>query len=77
VRIGGFDKNNISIDNPNVAGHAAITMDRSSNTSDAASGGAAYATKATPGSTGTATFTMTNNERYGTVTVAIAPNAGN
>lgn len=75
LRIGGFDKGNINVDNAGMSGHTTITVDRCSSNSDAASGGAAYATKASPGSTGTANFTITNNERYGTVTVAIAPNA--
>lgn len=77
VRIGGFDRGNVNVDNPGMAGHATITVDRCSTNSDAASGGAAYATKATPGNTGAANFTITGNERYGTVTVAIAPNANN
>lgn len=75
LRIGGFDKGNINVDNAGMSGHTTITVDRCSSNSDAASGGVAYATKASPGSTGTANFTITNNERYGTVTVAIAPNA--
>lgn len=74
LRIGGFDKDRISVDNPGMAGHAAITMDKSS---DRVSGGAAYATLAAPGSAGTASFSLTNGEKYATVTVAIAPNAAN
>lgn len=77
VRIGGFDKGNINVDNSGMAGHTTITVDRCSTNSDAASGGATWATKATPGSTGSANFSITGSERYGSVTVAIAPNTGN
>jgi hypothetical protein len=73
LRIGGFDDDDITVDNPGVAGHTAITMDKSAASSSSSSGGAAYVTQATAGDSGTATFALTASEQYRTVTIAIAP----
>lgn len=73
VRILGLDNNKINIDNPGVAGHTAITADRSSTNGAAASGAAAYRRVPAKGTTGTAEFTTTSSEEYVTFSVVIAP----
>lgn len=73
VRIGGFDDDDINIDNTGLSSHIDITMDESSSGSGTCSGGAGYKTQTSVGSSGTASFSLTNSEQYRTVTVAIAP----
>ncbi len=76
VRIGGFDRHNVTIDNPGLAGHTGITMDESNANNQACSGGAGYSQQAAIGASGTVNFTLTASRRYRTVTIAIAPVAG-
>lgn len=74
LRIGGFDDDDITIDSPGLGGHTTITMDESSSGGGTCSGGAGYQYLASAGSTGTATFSLTNSEQWRTMTIAIAPN---
>jgi hypothetical protein len=73
LRLGGFDDDDVTVGAPGLAGHTAITMDISGNGSGTSSAGAGYTTQAVPGSSGTASFTLTASEQYRTVTIAIAP----
>ena len=73
LRIGGFDDDDISVGAPGLAGHTAITMDKSGAGNGTCSGGAGYLTQATAGSSGTSTFSLTRSEEYRTVTIGIAP----
>ena len=78
LRLGGFDDDNINVDNPGLPGHTAITMDESDSGFGTASGGAGYVTQPFAGPSGTSTFTLTDpNEDDGeeavAVTIAIAP----
>jgi len=73
VRIGGFDDDDISVDNTGLAGYTDITMDRSNWGSGTCSGGAGYVTMAAIGSSGTSNFSLIANEQWRTVTIAIAP----
>jgi hypothetical protein len=73
VRIGGFDRHDITIDSPGLAGHSGITMDESNNNNNSCSGGAGYVQQAAIGASGTVDFTLTVARRYRTVTIAIAP----
>jgi hypothetical protein len=73
VRIGGFRRDYITVDNPGLAGHTGITMDRSNTGSNTCSGGAGYKQQAAIGDTGTVNFTLTSAADYRTVTIAIAP----
>lgn len=75
LRLGGFDRNNVTADDPGLSGHEPITMDASdfSNGRHQASGGAGYVSQAVAGDSGTANFTLTGGEEYFTVTIAIAP----
>ncbi|MHC4676753.1 MAG: LamG domain-containing protein, partial [Planctomycetota bacterium] len=73
VRIGGFDDDDITIDNPGLSGHTAITMDESGSGSDTCSGGAGYVLQAAVGASGVSEFSLTRSEQYRTVTIAIAP----
>ena len=75
VRIGAFDRALITVDNPGLSGHTAITMDRSNTGTNACSGGAGYKQQAAIGASGTVNFTLTGAEQYRTVTIAIAPAA--
>lgn len=78
LRIGGFDDDDIGIDDPGLSGHAPITMDESSEGSDTCSGGAGYVLQASPGASGTSEFVLTGSEDYVCVTIAIeaAPPSG-
>jgi hypothetical protein len=76
VRIGGFDDDEISVDNPGLSGHTAITMDESDSGAGTCSGGAGYKQQAGTGSSGISEFTLSDYERCRTVTIAIAPATG-
>jgi hypothetical protein len=73
VRIGGFDEDKITIDNPGLSAHTTVTMDRSDSGGSSASGGAGYRKVAAVGSTGTSNFALTSSEQFVTFTIAIAP----
>jgi type II secretory pathway pseudopilin PulG len=75
VRIGAFDRAPITVDNPGLSGHTAITMDRSNTGTNASSGGAGYKQQAAIGASGTVNFTLTGAEQYRTMTIAITPGA--
>jgi Tfp pilus assembly protein FimT len=75
LRLGGFDDDDITVDDTGISGHATITMDRSNTGAvNTTSGGAAYVLQPTAGDSGTADFALTSSEEYRTVTIAIAPN---
>lgn len=78
LRIGGFDDDDINIDDPGLSGHTPITMDESSLGWGTCSGGAGYVLQASPGASGTSEFVLTGWEDYVCVTVAIeaAPPSG-
>ena len=73
LRLGGFDEDDVTVDDTGLPGHTTITMDMSDNDGDAASGGAAYMYQLEPGSSGSINFDLTNKEEYRTVTLAISP----
>ncbi len=73
LRVGGFDNDDIVVDNPGLSGHTPITMDESSATGGSCSGGAGHRFLAAPGPSGTADFSLTAAQQWRTVTVAIAP----
>ena len=73
LRVGGFDTEDIVVDEPGLAGHTPITMDLGGSGLGAVSGGAGYTIQATAGITDTSTFTLTAREQYVTGTIAIAP----
>jgi hypothetical protein len=73
LRIGGFDADRVNTNNAGMSQHTTITVDRSDTSGGNVAGGAAYRTVATPGSTGTANFTLTGSEEFVTFTVVIAP----
>jgi hypothetical protein len=74
LRLGGFDGRNITVDAPGLLLHTPITMDYSSFTASATSGGAGYVNQTNTGNSGTSSFTHTViGEDYTTVTIAIAP----
>lgn len=75
LRLGGFDDDDINVDDTGLTGHTTITMDRSNvGAVRTTSGGAAYVLQPTAGDSGTADFVLTNTEEYYAVTIAIAPN---
>jgi hypothetical protein len=76
LRIGGFDDDDINVDDTGLAGHTDITMDRSGTGNGTCSGGAAYKQQSAIGDSGASTFSLTGWEQYRTVTIAIAPDAG-
>lgn len=73
VRIGGFDDDDISVDNAGVTGYTTITMDQCGSGSGTVSGGAAYARIATPTSVPEMSFSLTSNEQSVTLTLVIPP----
>jgi hypothetical protein len=76
VRIGGFDLHAVTIDNPGLpGGYTSITMDESSATNNACSGGAGCIQQAVSGASGAVNFALTAARRYRTATIAIAPYA--
>jgi hypothetical protein len=73
LRIGGFDDDDISVGDPGLAGHTAITMEKSSGGNGTCSGGAGYLIQSAAGNSGTSSFSLTRSEQYRAVTVGIAP----
>ncbi len=74
LRLGGFDDDDITLDDPGLSGHTAITMDRSNTgNQNTVSGGAGYVIQTTAGDTGTSNFNLTAREQYRTITIAIRP----
>jgi len=73
LRLGGFDRDRITIGDAGMSGHTTITCNESSASSTAASGAAAYKMQTTSGDSGAANFTLTGSEQHRTVTTAIAP----
>ena len=73
LRIAGFDDDDISINDPGLSGHTAITMQKSGSGSGTASGGAGYVVQPLMGDSGASTFTLTAQEQTVAVTIAIAP----
>jgi hypothetical protein len=73
LRIGGFDGDDINLNNSGIANHSTITMDSSSSSGGACAGGAALQDLPDIGSTGTANFILTAESRYVAVTVVIIP----
>ncbi len=73
LRIGGFDDDDIVVNDPGLPDHTPITMDKSNLLLDTVSGGAGYVLQGNPGDTGTSTFSLTQEEESLTVTIAIAP----
>ena len=76
VRIGGFDDDDITFDNPGLSGHTTITMDKSNSGGSSCSGGSGYVLQPAMGASGTDNFQLTSDEQYRCVTVAIAPAPG-
>jgi len=72
LRIGGFDDDDVNVDNPGLAGHATITMDKSNTSNFSCSGGAGWVQQGAIGDSGSVNFSLTKDEQYRTVTVAIA-----
>ncbi|GAX59225.1 hypothetical protein SCALIN_C01_0156 [Candidatus Scalindua japonica] len=72
LRLGGFENNKITVDDPGLPGHTAITMDESGGGSPV-SGGAGYILQPTSGNSGTSNFTLNQMKKYRTVTVGISP----
>ena len=73
LRLGGFDDDDISAGDPGLSGHTAINMGDSGNGNSTASGGSGYVLQPTAGASDTSSFTLSANEDYVTVTLAIAP----
>jgi hypothetical protein len=73
LRVGGFDHEDIIVDDPGLPGHTPITMDLGGSGLYACAGGAGYTYLTTAGETGTADFALTGKEDYVTGTIAIAP----
>ncbi len=73
LRLAGFDGRLVTVDLPGLPLHTPITMDRSSTSLSASSGGAGYLAQAAAGDSGTSIFTLTGAEEYTSVTIAIAP----
>jgi len=73
LRIGGFDDDDITVDDTGLSGHTDITMDESSTSNFSCSGGAGWVQQAAIGASGSVNFSLTKSEEYRTVTVAIAP----
>ncbi len=74
LRIGGFKDNKITVDDPGLSGHTAITMDMSKDGKGGkCSGGAGYKIQSAIGSSGTSNFSLKKSKEYRTVTIAIAP----
>lgn len=73
LRLGGFDDDDVTIDDPGLPGHTAITMDENDSGAGTCSGGAGYVNQAAAGASGTSNFALTASEQYVTITIAIAP----
>jgi hypothetical protein len=70
LRVGGFDGEMITAGDPGLAGHAAITMGDSPG-EGGCSGGAGYLMQPLAGDSGVATFTLTGDQEYVTLTIAV------
>ena len=73
LRIGGFDDDDITADSTGLSGHTDITMDKSNSGNGTCAGGAGFVQQPAIGDSGTSTFSLSANEQYRTVTIAIAP----
>ncbi len=73
LRVGGFDDDDIRVDDPRLSGHTAITMDESNSGNGTTSGAAGYMEQSAIGDSGTAYFSLRRSEQYRAVTIAIAP----
>ena len=73
IRIGGFDGDDVNIDDTGLSGHTTITMNTSGTGNSSISGGAGYIYQSEAGSSGTDTFALTKPQEYRTITMAIAP----
>jgi hypothetical protein len=73
LRLGGFDDDDITADDPGLAGHTVINMSDSGNGPATASGGSGYVLQPAAGDSGTSSFALTASEEYVTVTIGIAP----
>jgi len=75
LRLGAFNDGSITVGNPGLSGHTAITMNKSSSTavSGIVSGGAGYVKQSAAGSSGTSNFLLTATEAARMLTIAIAP----
>ena len=73
LRIGGFDDDDVTIDDAGMLLHTTITMDESSGGLGTCSSGAAFAPLLAGPTVPSAAFTLTNSEQWGALTVAIAP----
>lgn len=73
LRLGGFDDDDVSVDDPGLSDHTAITMDETDSGKGTSSGGAGYVLQTTAGDSGSSNFSLNNSEEWITVTIAIAP----
>lgn len=73
LRLAGFDSYPITLNVLGLVGHSLITMDSSSTSSSATSGGAGYMQQSTAGNSGASAFTLVGAEEFTSVTIAIAP----
>ncbi len=73
LRIGGFNDDSITVGNTGLTGHQTIVMEESNDGAGTVSGGAGFVAQASVGDSGTSSFSLTSNERWWTVTIAIAP----
>ena len=73
VRIGGFDDDDHTNGDAGMAGHTTITSNESDSSSSSCSGAAAYVKQDSAGTTGSASFSLNNNEEWRTLTIAIEP----
>ena len=73
LRLGGFDDGDVTVGNPGLPGHTAITMERSNSGSKTCSSGGGYMLQPKAGDSGSSTFTLTDQEQTVAVTIAITP----
>ena len=76
LRIGGFDDDDVYLDDTRLDGHVTITMDESSGGTGTCSGGAGRTLQQAIGASGVAEFELAASEQWRTVTIAIAPATG-
>jgi len=77
LRLGGFKRGYITLNDPGLLNHVPINMNRSGSFAmSGVSGGSGYIHQATAGASGTSTFHLDSSQIFNTVTVAIAPNPG-
>lgn len=77
LRIGGFDDDDINVDDAGVSNHTTITCDETSASTTSCSGAAAYANQESAGSAGSEQFSLTRSEQWRCVTIAIEPDPNN